>query len=296
MTTHKQKHEEKLRQDPDLRTLTPQELEHVHSVYLQMARKIITVCESNNIRITLSGGSVLGAVRHHGFIPWDDDMDMNIPRRDFETLKERFDELFGGAYLLSAPNYYRHSGYRIAKIENPAVEICDEDGKTHGLTLDLFIIENMPDNKTIRFLRGIRCETVRVIGGLVLERERIRRQEPSHGTRRSMRDRLILAGGQIFSFRSPEKWFDAADRINRWKNEESRLVGIPSGRKHYFGEIYPREWMTRAVPAAFEEAKLPVPEGYEHYLKMLFGNYMAVPREEDREHHFIRSITFLQGE
>ena len=130
MITFKRRHEEKMRRDAAVRMLTEKELDQVHCVYLQMMQKILSVCMSNGITVTLSGGSALGAIRHHGFIPWDDDMDMNIPRKDFESLKENFDDLFGGEYLLSSPNYRRHSGYRLARIENPAVMVCTTAGSS----------------------------------------------------------------------------------------------------------------------------------------------------------------------
>jgi len=288
MITFKRRHEEKMRQDAAVRMLTEEERDQVHRVYLQMMQKIVSVCMSNGISVMLSGGSALGAIRHHGFIPWDDDMDMNIPRKDFESLKENFDDLFGGEYLLSSPNYHRRSGYRLARIENPAVTICDEDGKTHGLRIDLFIIENMPDAWIVRLFRGIRSEAIRIIAGMVLEYERI----PEHSQIRSMSDRLIRLCGKVFSFRKSDGWYDLVDKVNRWDDEKSRYVGIPSGRKHYFGEVFPREWMVRTVPALFEGVEVPVPEGYEQYLRRLYGDYMTIPSEEDREHHFIRSISF----
>ena len=288
MITFKRRHEEKMRRDAAVRMLTEKELDQVHRVYLQMMQKIVSVCMSNGITVTLSGGSALGAIRHHGFIPWDDDMDMNIPRKDFESLKENFDDLFGGEYLLSSPNYHRRSGYRLARIENPAVRVCDEDGKTHGLRIDLFIIENMPDSRINRFFRGIRSEAIRIISGMVMEYERM----SDHGQSRSMSDRLIGFGGKIFSFRKSDRWFDLVDKVNKWDDEKSRYVGIPSGRKHYFGEVFPREWMVRTVPVLFEGVEVPVPEGYGPYLRRLYGDYMTIPPEEDREHHFIRSISF----
>ena len=288
MITFKRRHEEKMRQDAVVRMLTEKELNQVHQVYIQMMQRIISVCTSNGITVTLSGGSALGAIRHHGFIPWDDDMDMNIPRKDFESLKENFDDLFGGEYQLSSPNYHRRSGYRLARIENPAVMVCDEDGKTHGLRIDLFIIENIPDSRINRFFRGIRSEAIRIISGMVLEYERM----SDHSQNRSMSDRLICFGGKVFSFRKSDRWFDLVDKVNRWDDEKSRYVGIPSGRKHYFGEVFPREWMVRTVPVLFEGVEVPVPEGYDPYLRRLYGDYMTIPPEGDREHHFIRSISF----
>ena len=106
---------------------------------------------------------------------------------------------------------------------------------------------------------------------------------------------MICFGGRIFSFRNSEEWFDLVDRINRFDNQGSRFVGIPGGRNHYFAEIYPREWLFRTVPALFEGQELPVPESCDLYLGKLYGDYMTIPQEEDREHHFIRSVSLRQG-
>ena len=96
---HRERLHEEIRKRDDMRVLSDSELRRVQQIYLEMAKDLFEMFDSCGINVTLSGGSVLGAVRHKGFIPWDDDMDINVPRKDFEKLKKIFDDYFHGKYI-----------------------------------------------------------------------------------------------------------------------------------------------------------------------------------------------------
>ena len=291
LKNHKYTFHEEIKKRSDLRVMTESELKRAQQVYLEMAKDLFEMFDSCGIKATLSGGSVLGAVRHKGFIPWDDDMDLNMPRKDFEKMKRVFDGYFHGKYLFGAPNHDHHSGYRCGKIENPRVRVWDELGQKHGLTIDIFIIENLPDSTVFRTMRGFRSELFRIIAGLVFEYE-CARNEGNQNAELSLKRVLCHFAGWLFSFRTSVKWYDVLDRVNQYANENTKMVSIPSGRKHYFGEMYQREWMVECIPMRFEDMLLPIPKGYDEYLKQLYGNYHELPPENQREHHYIRSIEF----
>ena len=289
--SHKQQYHDEIKQRADLRVLTPSELKHVQQIYLEMARDLFEMFDRCNIKATLGGGSVLGAVRHKGFIPWDDDMDINMPRKDFERLKIEFDDYFRGKYIFSAPNHFPHSGYRCGKIENPRVQVWDEAGRRQGLAIDVFIIENLPDSVVLRYIRGLRSEFYRIIAGMVFEFE-CSNNEGNQKAHFSLKRKICFFAGWLFSFRKSNRWYDILDRVNQYRNEKTKMVTIPGGKNHYFGEIYPRNWMVETVYMTFEGVNLPVPAGYDAYLKLLYDDYWIIPAEDLREHHYIHSIEF----
>ncbi|WP_303815737.1 LicD family protein [Acidaminococcus timonensis] len=87
-----------------IRELSSEELDQIHHCLLSILKDFIFVCDKYNLHYTLGGGSVLGSVRHQGFIPWDDDLDINMPRADYEKFKKIFSKELVNEYELRVPN------------------------------------------------------------------------------------------------------------------------------------------------------------------------------------------------
>lgn len=87
----------------DLKTLSDQELKLLQESILDIYRDILSVCEKSGIRVMMLAGSAIGAIRHKGFIPWDDDMDMLISRDEYYRFVEVFCEEFGNKYYVTSP-------------------------------------------------------------------------------------------------------------------------------------------------------------------------------------------------
>ena len=105
-----------------------------------------------------------------------------------------------------------------------------------------------------------------------------------------MTTRVLI--GKLLSFNSSKKWFDRIDKACCCENEKSKYVGIPTGRKHYFGEILKREAFFPAKESFFEGERVFLPANTDVYLTNLYGDYMQIPPEDKRERHYIEKILF----
>ena len=278
---------EQMRQDPKARAVEGEELRRLQGLLLEMYLEVQKACDDNGWRCMLLGGSTLGAVRHQGFIPWDDDLDLAMPRADYEAFKGRFKELLGEKYILNAPNYEGRPTNRFPKILKKGTVFVEkgtpEDDRC-CVKIDIFVLDNCPDGKLRRWLKGLRCTALMFAGGHVLSWEDSKRT----GAKRTAREWI----GGLLSFRGSEKWFDRFDRVCRWKDEGSRDLCIPSGRKHYFGEILPREVFLPMSRGTFGGKAVNLPGKPDPYLRNLYGNYMEIPPEDKREKHYIEKAEF----
>lgn len=275
-----------------LHEITNEEKKIIQKNVLEIMDSIIQVCEKYSFSIMLGGGSALGAVRHQGFIPWDDDLDLNMPREDFEKFKIIFEKELGDRYRLYTPNYDGKAIARFAKVEKKGTSLETIGSKNkHGICIDIFPIENIPKNKPVFLLKGISSQIIMFITGQVEfweNRNDLMRTIMFSCLSGKIYYYIKIIIGFVFSIIPLNKWYDIADSINQYRY--TGLMGVPSGRKHYFGEIFNEKVYLPIKPTVFEGHKAYLPHNTDLYLKNLFGDYMKIPSKEKRETHFIISV------
>ena len=290
----KQQLNEEIARNNTLRQLTREESDCLKRTLIGMYDDIEKVCKTNNITIMLAGGSALGAIRHKGFIPWDDDLDLMMTRSDYKQFERLFEKELGQKYLLCAPNYSRNAKARFPKIilkNSVYKEITDCRGDyPSGLFLDVFILDSIPENKIIRLIKGSWCSMLMFLSTCAYwyeQRNRTMLDLVGDNSKAEKNLMIRLRIGKICSkLRSPSKWFDWVDKAVQYQGK-SGLLGLPTGRKHYFGEIFEREVFLPAAAGIFEGENVLIPHDSNAYLKNLYGDYMQIPPEEKRERHFV---------
>lgn len=291
MKSYKEKVNENNRLNPNKLLLNHEQLSRLQETLLEIYLDVQTVCQKNGLVCMLLGGSALGSVRHKGFIPWDDDLDMGMPRKDYEKFKKIFKKELGDKYTLNGPNYEGNSTNRFPKILKNGtkfVEIGMEDDERACIKIDIFILDNVPDNIIKRYCKGIYCTFLMFAGSHVYSYEVWKRV--SLMTRVKITTREFI--GKLFSFNSADIWFNCIDNACSYVNEKSKYVGIPTGRKHYFGEILKREVYLPVTEGVFAGRRVFLPANTDVYLTNLYGDYMQIPPEDKREHHYVEKISF----
>lgn len=276
---------------PELHVMTDEELKRLQQLLVEMTGDFAAICEENGLRWLLCGGSVLGAVRHQGFIPWDDDMDLAMPRGDFERLKSVFPGSFSDKYELKLPGDpgYLYHFPKIYRKNTLAQSIQSAQDADERVSLDIFILENASDSRLVRTAHGLLCTALLLVDSL-MRMKRCKQNLLKYGGSTpalcgAVKRRAFFAG--CFSFMKLERWLKLSDRVFALcRNEHSRLLVIPSGNGHYFGELYQRRQLLPPKQAAFGERHFFIPGTPEHYLQVRYGDgYMTIPPAEDQERH-----------
>lgn len=258
------------------------DLNQIKQIETEILRRFSTVCSQNGLRFFLSNGTLLGAVKYGGFIPWDDDIDVFMPRADYERLMQ-VDEIDEGPFRLM-------SRERVPAWRLPFAKLCDrrtvkregsaDFGAEYGLEIDIFPLDVWSGGKGQAFRCGL---WRRGLSAAVKERF----ETPKSGWRRAVLYgiwRLSRALGVPFFLRM----------INREVSRGRKLpkpayLGSVAWSLYGMREYIPAECFDETVTVSFEGGDYPAPAGYDAYLRSMYGDYrLDPPPEKQVTHHFFR--------
>lgn len=282
----------------DIKFISEEETKKLQGVLLQMMKDIHFVCEKHSLTYFLGGGSCLGAVRHKGFIPWDDDIDVIMPRADYDRLPKLLNDEFPDKYFYEEIRINKKYDANFMKIRlkgSVCREIFESDPENAGIFIDINPLENIYGNSLLRKIHGCLCEFLLLICSCV----RLKSNAPLISPYITDKNQIGVINRKLrlalfFSFFSLRKWLLITEkRLSACKNTNTPFVSIPTGRKHYFGEMQPRSVFSKAVLTDFEDTEFYVMSGFDVYLTGLFGaDYMTLPPENERERHAVTALKF----
>lgn len=252
-------------------------------------------CEKNGITPFLVYGSALGAVRHQGFIPWDDDIDVALTREDWNKLKTIFKDVFSDKYDLEGPNYDDKDSFsawgKVFLKNTRYVEIFNvKTPYNKGVFIDVFIIDGLSDNIVVRKIDYAVARIMRFIANSMPFYQypndiMTRVMSTTKDAKRYLKFREFI--GFCFSWVSHKRWLTWYDRfISRHTKSKYTIM-------NYDDAITKRDAWFPVKKVAFENIMANVPNDVDEYLKAAFGpTYMELPPEDKREQHFCVDLNF----
>lgn len=282
------------------KVLSDGEIKSLQDTLVKCLGELVEVCDKYDIKVILQGGSLLGYVRHHGFIPWDDDLDVGMLRRDYEKFIEIFNQELSDRYWISAPKDKFPSYNRFVQIFRKGTELSDGDENRNAcpqtIYIDIFPLDFAPNDTFKRWLKGMRANIFMGIGGCVdsayFITEHLRQTMLASAKGKQLYIIRMLIG-KLFSWRTPKKWFETIDKAV-YGAKKTDFLTSGTGRWHYLNEVIPTETVLPLQKVKFEGIELYAPKNPDYYLKNNYGDYMKVPPMEKREKHFAVKLKTLE--
>ena len=264
--------------------LSPEDLRRMQLLELDTIKEFDRVCRKHGIKYTLSSGTMLGAVRHKGFIPWDDDADITMLREEYNKFVAVADEMDPAICFFqdhSTDPEYRWGYAKLRRAGTEYVRIGQEHLKCKtGIFVDIFPMDDVPQSTVARVLQKERCFVTRKL--MYSEVGRL-----SDSESRFMRGfySLLSRIPVDYAFRRLEKY------TRKSRNDSPCVVrvltfALGDNVKKLPGDLKygsPKRWYTDVAEYTFEGEMFFGPKDYDEYLSFKYGDYMKVPPENQRQ-------------
>ncbi len=248
----------------------------VWQAQLDMVKIFIDICDKYKLKYFAAGGTLIGAIRHNGFIPWDDDIDLMMPREDYEKfIKVAKEELKKEPYFLQHYSTEKDYPNGHAQIRNSNTTCFIKEsysdlkkGKNCGIFIDIFPYDVLFDNYR---KRQKYCRKIKLFKALSLWRVY---------TPKSLLRKVIMH--LYFFFHSLQKTILKVDNLSKNipNKEKYNMVALASFMPGYEKNVWAKEWFDQTLYHQFEDIQIAIPLYYDEVLKKEYGDYMTIPEHK----------------
>lgn len=254
-------------------------LQEIKQIELDILKMFHAFCVENNIRYFISHGTLLGAIRYKGFIPWDDDLDVLVPREDYDRLIAVFKD--SEQYKLVA--FEKNSDYafpyaKLCDMSTRKVEGSYDNGTVLGLDIDVFPLDHWDDDLE-RAKQEVKLQQKNMFR---LGLTKLRKPDSLNPAKRFVKGILMALCKVQGSAYYVEKLIQGA---NKPEQKGSRYMGGKAWNVYGERDILPAEVFAKAIELEFEGEKFFAPVGYDTFLTSLYGDYLPEPPVEKRKTH-----------
>ena len=249
-------------------------LEEAKQIELDVLKSVVEFCEQRNLRYYLAYGTLIGAVRHKGFIPWDDDVDIQMPRKDYDEFIKTFDheylKVIAPGTAMSKHPIVKVIDTRTVKIE----PVFNYPNGYLGIDIDIFPLEGTPTDEAefaewyaalMKNYKDLSFSTQRITGTFEQKIKKLIRRFLAHSPKRCLKDIERLHAQSSY--------------------EDSEFVGSIACLYNSAKNRVPKSCFENTVDVEFEGIKFKAPAEYDYVLRSIYGDYMQLPPEEKRVTH-----------
>lgn len=250
----------------------------VWSVQLDLIKKLDEVCKKNHLRWFPMYGTLLGVVRHHGFIPWDDDVDIAMPREDYDKLLSLAETEFKQPYFLQTTlNDEEYFGIYSCLRNSETTgnrRTCLEKKQNSGIGIDIAPLDGCEDNLIIYHISRFPARVAAVMGNTYVN-------DFNQMTAAKILRRILRFTG--FNYKKAYVWLERNNR--KFKACDYNKVAVRTHSDHFWlsKDMWDKADFDSVVYMPFENMDLPVPAGYDHLLRQIYDDYMEFPPIDKRK-------------
>ncbi|MFS0988767.1 LicD family protein [Enterococcus casseliflavus] len=263
------------------------DLKKLKQINLEIIKYFDKFCRDNNINYWMDGGTLLGAVRHKGFIPWDDDIDIGMLRKDYNKFIKKYNgknEYFVFQSLENDPNY-PHAFGKFGLKGSVLLEKDTPPEFKQKISIDIFPFDNAPNNFLSRKIQKFSTKCVKI---LIYKKSGYTFSFEKKGVMGLLFGQIILFFSNIFSKKFLINILNYFSQ--KYNTKKTKFVFSVGTNYTYDDKLFPHEVVSRLTDLPFENTRLLGPKDWDFYLKQMLNDYMSLPPVEKQvtHHEFIK--------
>lgn len=268
-------------------------LNQTQKYIMEIVKPVLQIAEKLNVICWMQGGTMLGAIRHHGFIPWDDDIDIGMYRDDYEYFIQEVEKYL--PEYLELRTYWDTSDHhyyfaRIVDTRHVIQRLGSVESREENIWVDIFPLDGMPNNALSRYIHMARLSIARLLYHLSsIEKVNVRR--PGRPFLETIVIRIALRFRPILKMNTASRLNHIDFLLKKYSTKNSKWIINFMGQTSFkYTEMIEKRIYGSGRLYDFEDVSMNGPEDYDAYLRSLYGDYMIPPKDDEKNVHVSRLI------